>query len=50
MKAKLYTVPSYSQALIEASKLIAKTPRDIDKPVIVFTPVKNSMLLESFIT
>lgn len=50
MKAKLYTVPTYSQALIEASKLIAKTPRDIDKPVIVFTPVKNSMLLESFIT
>lgn len=50
MRAKLYTVPSYSQAILEASKLIAKTPRDIDKPVVVFTPVKNSMLLESFIT
>ncbi len=50
MNSKLYRVFSYHEALETVANLLADKPRDIDKLNIIFTPEKNTMLLESQIT
>ena len=50
MQNQLYTVSTYYQAITLASNLIASKSKDQGKLNIVFTPEKNTMLLESAIT
>ncbi|MCQ2399169.1 MAG: exodeoxyribonuclease V subunit gamma, partial [Clostridia bacterium] len=50
MKANLYVVGSYSEAVILASDLVGAKSRDIKEKNIVFTPEKTTLLLESEIT